>query len=122
MSNIDIIKRFSEAFFDKKIEIINEVVGEDYWFKGPMMQMSSREELIGFIQNMPLYAKETSATYIQQGDMVVKNYTCDFSTPPIGEQELCEIFTVKDGKIIGNKLFYDTAPWPKPDEQGEQAN
>lgn len=121
MSNVEIVKRFSKAFFDKDIDTVKEIVAENYRFKGPMMEMNSREELIDFIQNMPMQASEVKSDYIEQGNQVVKVCTCDFSAPPIGPQDLCEVFTVEDGKIVGNKLFYDTAKFPKPEEACEAA-
>jgi len=111
MSHTDIVKSFSKAFFGKDIATINSIVAENYWFKGPMMEINSREELVGFIQDIPMEGEEVQADYIEQGDKVVKVYTCDFSAPPVGRQELCEIFTITDGKIAGNQLFYDTAKW-----------
>jgi len=116
MSNTDIVKRFSKAFFEKNLEIVKELVAENYRFKGPMMEMNSGEELIGFIETMPMEATEISSTYIEQGNQVIKICNFDFTTPPIGPQDMCEIFTIEDGKILKSQLFYDTAPFPKPKE------
>lgn len=111
MSHTEIVKRFGRAFFEKDIDAINSIVAENYWFKGPMMDINSREELVDFIRSMPMEGEEIQADYIEQNDKVVKVYTCDFSVPPVGCQELCELFTITDGKIAGNQLFYDTAKW-----------
>lgn len=117
MSNTDIAKRFAQAFFDKDIDAIKDIVAENYSFKGPMMEMNSREELIDFIENLPFEVKEISSSYIEQGNQVVKICRDDFTVPPIGPQEMCEVLTFENGKIVKTQLFYDTAPFPKPEEQ-----
>lgn len=121
MSNTDIAKCFGKAFFEKDIETVKELVAENYSFKGPMMEMNSREELIGFIENLPFELTEISSSYIEQGNQVVKICRDDFTVPPIGPQDMCEVLTFENGKIVKAQLFYDTAPFPKPDEQSERA-
>ena len=121
MNNVEIVKRFGEAFFDKDINTVKGIVSENYSFKGPMMEMNSREELIGFIENMPMQASEVKTDYVEQGNKVVKICTFDFTAPPIGPQDMCEIFTVEDGKITGAQLYYDASKFPNPEEAGEAA-
>ncbi len=120
MSNTDIVKRFAQAFFDKDIDTVKELVAENYSFKGPMMEMNSREELIAFIENLPFEVTEINSSYIEQGNQVVKICRDDFTVPPIGTQDMCEVFTFENGKIVKAQLFYDTAPFPKPENQSEQ--
>lgn len=117
MSNTDIVKKFSDAFCRGDIGAIKQVVAENYSFKGPMMQLEGREALIAFIENMPMVMSEKNSTYIEQGDTVVKQCRFEFSVPPIGLQEMCEVFTLKDGKITKAQLYYDTAAFPKPEQQ-----
>lgn len=117
MTNTEVIKRFSEAFGKRDAETINELVVENYVFEGPMATINSRNELIEFMQNMPMEFTESEHTYIEQNNKVSKSFVVDFAVPPIGAVDMCEVFTLEDGKITHAKMFYDTALFPKPEEQ-----
>lgn len=119
--NTEIVKCFAKAVLDKDVDAIKEIVAENYRFKGPMMEMKSREEMISFVQNLPIQAKEIESDYIEQGNRVVKIFKFDFTVPPIGTQEMCEIFTLENDKIVSVKLFYDASKFPKPEETNQAA-
>ncbi len=117
MNNTEVIKRFSEAFRKKDIETICDLVAEDYLFEGPMATISSRDGLIEFINNMQMEFSESEHVYIEQGDKVSKSFVVDFSVPPIGGVDMCEVFTLLNGRITHAKMFYDTSLFPKPEDQ-----
>ena len=82
-----------------------------------MATINSQNELIEFMQNMPMEFTESEHTYIEQNNKVSKSFVVDFAVPPIGAVDMCEVFTLEDGKITHAKMFYDTALFPKPEEK-----
>lgn len=113
MINKAIAQRFSTAFHAKDEATIENLVAEDYTFKGPMMQLNSRAALIDFMRNMPFNCSEKTSRYLEDGNTVVKICEVSFTVPFNGNVPMCEVFTLKDGKITNDELYYDTALFPK---------
>lgn len=112
---IEIIKRYSEAFHARDREAARRTLHAKFYFKGPLMEMRGPDEVIQFMENMPFECNEGNVRYLQDGAVVVKIFDMTITKPFQTTVAMCEILTLEDGKIRESELFYDTAKFPKMD-------
>lgn len=116
MSNeIETVKRYSQAFHARDMDVARRTLHPKFSFKGPLMEMNGPDEIVQFMQNMPFEYFESNVRYLQDGPVVVKIFDMTITKPADTTVAMCEILTVEDGKIRNIELFYDSGKLPKMD-------
>lgn len=110
---LEVVKRVSEAWEKKDTKTYRSLLHNDYKFQGPMMEMCSADEAEAFAQNCPFSCSSENATYVAEGNKVVKIFDWIVTSPVKFQLRMVEFSVVEDGKIRSVELFYDTAKFPK---------
>ena len=110
---IEIIKKLNKAFETKDQSAFGSLLHPKYTFKGPLMQMNSPQEAVGFLANCPFKAKSENVQFFVSGNTVTQLFDWVVKEPFNGTLRMCDVITLKDGKIYAEELFYDSAKFAK---------
>ena len=86
------------------------------------MQMNSPKEAVEFLAQCPFKSKNQNVRFYEVGDTVVQTFDWVVEEPFKGTIRMCDVITLKDGKVISEELFYDSAKFPKEILEGMKAN
>lgn len=112
MRNIEIVKRLNLACEEKDFDTIRQLIHPQYRLKDPQMQLNGPDEFIAFMQDCPGGRLENIRMF-EDGDQVIQTLDCVIDTPRSYRMRMCEVLTIKDGKVIDDETFYDTAQVPE---------
>ncbi len=112
-ANIETVKRFNKACEEKDADAIAEFLHPEYTFKEPKMSFDNPKDFLEFMKICPFTGKPENIDFIEDGDKVVQIFDCSMSEPLSFTYRMCDILHFKDGKIIAEEVFYDTAQIPK---------
>jgi len=115
MTNQEIVKKFLNGFNNPgQIQESLDLLAEDYKFKNPMVELSSKAEFITLAQEIG--AVITGINIInasENGDWVATFYEFKSSIPGLESNLASEWFRLEDGIIKESHLIYDTSEWRK---------
>lgn len=109
---IDLVKRVNKALETKDIKTYRSLLHSNYKFKGPMMELNDPDEAAAVMEACPFNYHNENVVYVNEGDKVVTIFDWVVTAPVKFSIYMAECLTVKDGKIIGSELFFDTAKFP----------
>ncbi len=112
-SPVDIVKRMNQAFEAKDTASAKTLLHPQYKFKGPMMEMNSPEEVLGFMQACPFACHSENISIMAEGNRVAQTFDWVSTAPVAFRIRMCSIAQIGDGKIKSEEMFYDTAKFPK---------
>jgi ketosteroid isomerase-like protein len=112
-SNVDTVKRLNAACQAKDFRMVESVLHPDFKFKDPTMTLNNPKEYLEFMQNCPFDGKLENATFIESGDKVVQILDCKMTKPSAFTMHMCDVLTFRDGKLVGEEVFFDTAQIPE---------
>lgn len=113
MSNITLAKQLVAACMEKDFDTVRTLVDANYTLKDPMMTLQGAEELITMIEACPFECTMQNAQYLDAGDRVILTADNVVSGPEKFTWRMCDIMTFKNGKVVAEEMFYDTAQFPK---------
>ena len=119
---IETVKKLNLAFETKDQATFASLLHPRYTFRGSLMQMNSPKEAVEFLAQCPFKAKSHNVRFYEAGDTVIQTFDWDVQEPFKGTIRMCDVITLKDGKIISEELFYDSAKFPKEILEGLKAN
>jgi len=112
-ANIDLVKKLNNACESKDFEKAKSLLHPEYTLKDPQMRLKGPQEFVEFMQNCPMDGSMKNASFIEAGDKVVQTLDCVMTKPTSFTFRMCDIVTIKDGKIFSEETFYDTGSFPK---------
>ena len=110
---IDVVKNYNRAFESKDAEALKPLIHPAYTFKGPMMEMNGRDQMLAFLQTCPFSFKNQNVKFVAQGNTVVQTFDWQMTAPFKASIPMCELLEVENGQIKSGRLFYDTGAFPK---------
>lgn len=113
MSNIETVKRMNAACRDKDFDTAASLLHPDYTFKDPAMSFYNPKDFLEFMKSCPMDGDFKNVEMVESGDKVIQTLDCVMTKPLSFEFRMCDILTLKDGKIIAEEAFYDTAQIPE---------
>ena len=119
---IEIVKKLNKAFETKDKVAFRSILHPKYTFRGSLMAMNSPEEAVEFLGNCPFKAKSENIQFHVAGDTVVQTFDWVVKEPFQGTIRMCDVITLKDGKVFSEELFYDSAKFPKEILESMKAN
>ena len=111
--NIEIVKKLNQAFDRRDSKAFRALLHDSYTFRGPMMQFSSADEAAAFMSQCPMRAHNENVTFISESGRVVQAFDWKVTEPFQKTIRMCEILTLKEGKVVASELFYDSAQFPE---------
>ena len=119
---IEIVEKLNQAFETKDQVAMRSLLHEKYTFRGSLMALQSPEEAVQFLANWPFEAKSENIQFFVAGDTVTQIFDWVVKEPFQGIIRMCDVVTLKDGKVFSEELFYDSAKFPKEVLESMKAN
>lgn len=119
-TNSDIVKRMNAACLAKDYDTIATMLDSKYTFKDPSMSFDNPKDFIEFMKNCPFDGGFENVEMIEQGDKVVQTLDCVMTKPVAFRFRMCDILTFKNGKVISEEAFFDSAQFPEEAKQAAE--
>jgi len=115
MTNQTIVAKFLNGFNDPaKIPESLALLAEEYAFKNPMVELSSKAEFIALAQEIGSVLTGVNILQMaQNGDWVAVSYEFTSNLPGLESNLATEWFRLEEGLIQQSHLVYDATHWRK---------
>ncbi len=109
----DAVRTFYTALTGQDRELLLSALTDDFTFKSPLSHFDSPE---GFADMVGLFAGwvETK-NFVIEGDNVVHTFTYHMTQPGKTDIPVCEVFALRNGKIVSSRAYNDSADFPQPE-------
>jgi hypothetical protein len=109
LTPVNVAIAFTEAWTSHDMTTAASYVGEDVVFEGPMSQAAGAE---AFIDGLSRFAQMVKGLKViaALGDEERAIIMYDLATGPFGRLRAAEDLVIRDGKITGDTLVFDTHP------------
>lgn len=106
--NQELAEKHAKYFHLRDEKVIREILHPEYTFEGPGgLILNSVQESIDFMMNMPMKAEAINSRFISEDDEIVHVFDLKQTIPTEVVAKVCEILTIKEGKILKIELFFD---------------
>ena len=107
----EVVQQYHAAFGSGDAQGARSLLADDLHFKGPIEELHSADD---YMQSVGRLAQIVTGTDVQKvvadGADVVTIYDLHTSTPA-GTSNVAEWATVRDGKIVEMRVFFDARPF-----------
>src|SRR6266851_4876438 len=112
MSATNIVDRYSHALADRNFAAARGFLADDLHFEGPIDKFSRADDYVKAIAGLYGMVKGVlhQAT-IAQGDNVAVFYVLD---TPMAKAPVAEWYTIRGGKIVHIRTYFDARPFSPP--------
>lgn len=110
---VALAKKYYQAFAAKDKTTIRALLAKNFHFKGPMMETTGVEEMVGCMDSCPMVGGPQNMTFVAEGNRVVQIFDWVVTAPFSASIPMCEILEIENGQVKSSRLFYDTASFPK---------
>jgi len=112
MSNQETVEHFSRALAERDFKAARALLADDLRFEGPIDTFDRADDYVKAISQLFGMVKgvEHRAT-VAQGDHVALFYVLD---TPIAKAPVAEWYTVRGGKIVELRAYFDARPFARP--------
>jgi limonene-1,2-epoxide hydrolase len=105
----ELVERFSNAWTSGDFDTARTLLADDCHFKGPLDEFHRADDYIGALRRLQGMLKGVEAgTVISEGDEVADFHVLD---TPVGKAPVAEWFTVRNGKIVAIRAYFDARPF-----------
>jgi hypothetical protein len=113
MTAVEIGEAYLDGWNRKEISAIACLIHPDAHFKGPMREVTGRDNIVASIEGMfRIFKSIKIRTKLSGGNQAI--FTYDFEcVPPIGVGRVADLMTIEDGLIKDFELFFDARPFEK---------
>ena len=112
-TNMAIGEAFYKAMGEKNIADMEQYVHPNIQFKGPLAEVTGKEEYLEVVKNfMSFFKTLTVRAKFGSEDQAMVVYDVEFPAP-IGNCPSVALMTFKENLIIKVELFYDARPFDK---------
>ena len=108
-SGIEILKKFHQAWNNKDINAIGDLLTDDTVYEGPLFTWKSKEEYLKGIEPiLPGFAEIKALRQMEDGNTVItiEDITVHFPEGPI-TVHAAEVTEIRGDKIAKSKTYYD---------------
>jgi limonene-1,2-epoxide hydrolase len=108
----DVVQKFVQALADRDFSAARSMLADDLRFEGPIDRFERADDYMKAIAGLygMVRGVEHQAT-IAQGDDVAVFYLLD---TPVARAPVAEWFTVRAGKIVHLRAYFDARPFTPP--------
>lgn len=106
-------KALMTAWSTKDETLMREHLHENFYFKGPLMEMHSVDECVASMADCPFSSHIENSEHIEQGNTVVNIFQWVVTEPFSATVPAVEVLQFEDNKVKHSRLFFDTALFPE---------
>jgi ketosteroid isomerase-like protein len=107
----EVVEQYQRAFGTGDVKTARSLLADDLHFKGPIEEFNSADEYMESVAKLAQIVTGTDVKRIlADGDDVVTVYDLHTNTPA-GTSNVAEWATVKNGKIVEMRAFFDARPF-----------
>lgn len=112
MSATNVVDRYSSALGARDFTAARALLADNLRFEGPIDRFDRADDYVKAITGLYAMVKgiEHQAT-IREGENVAVFYVLD---TPVAKAPVAEWYTVRDGKIIQLRTYFDARPFARP--------
>ncbi len=107
------VKTFYTALTGQDRELLLSSLTDDFTFKSPLAEFSTPEGYAEMVGRFGGWVE--TENFIIEGDYVVHTFTYHMTEPAQAQIPICELFTLRDGKIKSSRAYNDSADFPQPE-------
>ena len=107
-----VVEHFATAMSSGDFRTARSLLADDLHFLGPIDEFHHADDYLGALQKLFSMVRgvENQATVAQDAE-VVRFYVLD---TPVARAPVAEWYTVKDGKIVELRAYFDARPFAPP--------
>jgi len=108
-NGIETVKKFFQAWNNKDIDAIGDLLTDDTVYEGPLFTWKSKEEYLkGIKPILPGFVEIKMIQQMENGNTVftIEDITANFPEGPI-TVHVAEVTEIRDGKIAKSKTYFD---------------
>ena len=107
---IDVVGRYKQAFGSGEMQTARSLLADDFRFEGPFDTFDNPDDYLQSLAKLaPIVEGVDVKKVLADGDDVVTIY--DLKTSTVGTSRVAEWATVKDGKIVELRAYFDARPF-----------
>ncbi len=113
---LTISKQFLDAFAAKDGDRVAGLIGDNFNFRGPVMQFDDRASFVGAMAELAGQwdCRHDNLQAIEQDGNVALRYDFVMRKPVVQSLPMMEWHRIEDGKIAEIQLMFDTAKFSMP--------
>jgi ketosteroid isomerase-like protein len=112
MTAPQVVETYSRALNARDFEGARALLADDLRFEGPIDTFDRADDYINAIRNLMGMARGMEHEgMVAQGDEVAVFYRLD---TPVAVAPVAEWYTVRDGKIVRLRAYFDARPFARP--------
>lgn len=114
MNALETVKKAYVAWEAKDADALAEILHPDYKATMPGgMEIVGIEGAKQCVESCPFDGHSENVTYVTEGNNVVRMWDFVATAPLQFRARMAELSVVKDGKVIFNEAYFDSAAFPK---------
>jgi len=111
---IEVVQGFFKAINEGNMESARSFMADDHKYTGPMFSTDSPEEFFKALGTFEMQFEVETQDLFAAENIVTHVSILKIVEPVQASIPTCEVFVIKDGKIVNQRFFFDTALFPKP--------
>jgi ketosteroid isomerase-like protein len=116
-SSAQVVGRYNRAFAAGDVATARSLLADDLHFTGPLEEFHNPDDYLASLAKLaPIVTGTDVHKVLSSGEDVVTIYDLHTSTPA-GTAPIAEWATVRDGKIVAIRVFFDARPFAAMFEQ-----
>ncbi len=109
---IDVAKKMTKAWEEKDEVAFRSCLHTDYSFTGPMMQMNSADEAVGFMKQCDFQFSNENCEVVVEGNQLVHVFDWNVTAPFQATIPMVEVMEFEGTKVKRARLYFDSALFP----------
>ena len=109
------VHEFYTALTEQDAEKLRPVLRDDYTFTGPLGSFDTPEGFAGMVAAFAGWVETTRC--IVEGDSVAHTFTYHMTAPKTADVPMCEVFELRDGRILSSRYYFNPADFPTPEPE-----
>ncbi len=109
---IDVAKKMMKAWEEKDEAAFRSCLHADYSFTGPMMQMNSADEAVGFMKECNFKCTNENCEVVVEGEKLVHVFDWTVTSPFQATIPMVEVMDFKGEKVKRARLYFDSSLFP----------
>jgi len=111
---IEVVQGFFKAINEGNMEVARNFMADDHKYIGPMFSTDNPEDFFKALGAFEMQFEVETQDLIAAENAVTHISILKIIEPVQASIPTCEVFDIKDGKIVRQRFFFDTALFPKP--------
>ncbi len=108
-----VIRTWYTALTARDRESLLSILTDDFSFESPLARFDTPEEYADMVGRFGGWVE--THKFVVDGDTVAHLFTYHMTEPGQTDIPICEVFTLRDGKIAASRAYNDSADFPQPE-------